>query len=126
MLCSILGDSIALGLALANPQCNYDARVGRSVAAISHLAPVMADRIVISAGSNHPTGLSYKQLRRWRKTLRGNVMWVAPQNKLGAYTINRVSAYFGDRVVHFVPGKDGVHPRSYQTLNRDIHKRGGL
>lgn len=122
MSCAIIGDSIALGIAMLNPACYHDAVNGRSVESITTLRPPRADRTVISAGSNHPSRATVLRLENLRKRIRGRVTWILPANRY-AYEIRNIAVKYGDCYVRVNPGRDGVHPRSYRVLNHKVRSQ---
>jgi hypothetical protein len=122
LACAFVGDSIVTreGLGQFFPECEVVAEVGRSTRAMLGTVPPV-DVVVISAGSNDdPEG----QLRVWLYQLRneapGIVVWIAPAEENRAQIIYDVAAMNGDAVVRFEAGTDGVHPRSYSALARDV------
>lgn len=130
MSCAFIGDCIALGLALINPQCYPDAEVGRSAAAIAERRlPGSYDWVVISAGSNNP---NYRALARQLRTIRARVdarrvAWILPTNRRSAAIVRRVAVSFGDaRVRIAATARDRVHPRSYCTLMRAVRGELGM
>ena len=95
-ICGILGDSIALGIALAHPGCDVSAKVGRSTHAIlAHQLPKKHyDYVVLSAGSNNPNDRALRdQLERIRAS---------------------------------VDADNGTHPRSYSALWKLVKAKLGL
>lgn len=117
-LCGILGDSIAVGLAMANPGCSVNARVGINAAHMGSLSGIY-QWVAISAGSNPPARL--RDMERIRAGLRARrVIWILPRNRRAAAVVRQVAVAHGDRTVEFVSGRDGIHPRSYYALKRII------
>jgi hypothetical protein len=130
-ICGILGDSIALGLALAHPGCDTSAKVGRSTHAIlAHQLPQRHyDYVVISAGSNNPRDPALlDQLSRIRATVTADkVVWIEPLNSERARSMVReIAAAHGDSTQGFAQSRDGVHPRSYSALWALVKRRLGL
>ena len=127
--CAIIGDCIAMGLALLNPACDANAVVGRSAATIArqHVAG-QHDWAVISAGSNLPGD---RMLTAHLRTIRGRlhatrVVWIVPRNRRAARLVRQTATGFGDATVSFSRvARDGVHPRSYVALSRAVHGRLG-
>lgn len=124
MTCGIIGDSIALGLALAaHMGCDQSAVVGRTPAAIAaHPLPRSYDWAVISAGSNNPRRINIEpDLRRIRRSVHAKrVIWVLPHSPQAARVVYRVALSYGDGVQAFRAGRDNLHPRSYSALWRDV------
>lgn len=123
MTCAIIGDSIALGLALAMPECASKAVVGASSGTIrSWSLPECYDFAVISAGSNDPRNPALKRnLRAIRAGLCARrVLWIFPANLQARRAVQYASSVFGDSAMPFLPAKDGVHPRSYKSLARSV------
>ena len=114
MIC--LGDSIAVGL-----QCSTTyAQVGiGSDAAVARWRCGNAD--VISLGSNDPLNPRLEaNLRRLRAGCTGRVTWILPRHPRASAIVRAVAASYRDVVVSFVPGADGVHPRSYGELRASL------
>jgi len=115
-----LGDSIALGTGHALHAATV-ARVGASSCAIYGFMPPVEkiDLIALSAGVNDPPGTCIEKIRA---RLHGkSVIWILPPpvNSARAH-IAAVAAKNGDRTISYVPGKDGLHPRSYKEVARQI------
>lgn len=121
--CAIIGDSIAVGLSQVQHGCTVNARVGRSAGTIARQRlPGHYAWAVISAGSNNPTDPRLRsQLETIRRNLRStNVVWVLPRHPRAASLVRSVAVRNRDGFVDFVPSRDGVHPRSYQSLMRSV------
>jgi hypothetical protein len=124
MSCAIIGDSIALGLALANPSCFHNAKVGRTAQQISIHAPaVVANWAIISAGSNRGdnTRNSLETIRR--RISADKVVWVLPRHGAARSWIRTLAVIYGDDVQEFKAGRDGIHPQNYTELNAAIHRK---
>lgn len=107
-----LGDSIAVGL-----QCETSyAEVGiSSEAAAARWAGKDFD--VISLGSNDPLNPRlYRNLERIRMGTENHVIWIVPMHPRAAAIVRELARKWGDRVVEFRAGRDGIHPRSYSEL----------
>lgn len=128
--CLIIGDSIAVGLHQQMPTCSVLAHVGISSSGWAHgygvhpLPP--QDMVVVSLGSND-TGYSLRYLRRIRDSITAkHVIWVLPAcNEAVRRGIEHLAAYYRDAIVAFEPGKDGIHPRSYQVLKARVEYASG-
>jgi hypothetical protein len=120
--CLILGDSIAVGLASVIKGCVVVAKVGMSSTWIMANAPTMqADRVYISSGSNDPDNPALSaNLKHTRAKIGGVITWIEPVNARAASVVAAVAAKHGDRVVSFTPGRDNVHPKSYEALGRAV------
>jgi hypothetical protein len=115
--CAIVGDSIAEDLALYMHQCAVNAKIGIGSAAIIERVPAGYGLVVISSGSNDPQNSSLeKNLRAARERATGRVIWILPADQRARATVIRVASERGDPVIGFPPGRDGVHPKSYQDL----------
>lgn len=127
MICTAIGDSIAVGYGdVAN--CVIRARVGAPSGEIAKSAKG-SGFCVISSGSNDPDNPSLEaNLIATRKKVEScaDVVWILPANKKAANVVRRVARSFGDSFVAFRPGKDGVHPKSYVALYRDISSAQGV
>lgn len=131
----VAGDSIALGLgAQLNRGCRIsarecvvhrgfwwvDARIGIPSAAVIRRVRD-DDWVVISAGSNdarNPRLLA--NLRTMRAIVHGRVIWIVPRNRRAAAIVTAVAREFGDQTIRFAAARDGVHPRSYVLLARQV------
>lgn len=123
MTCGIIGDSIALGLALAMPQCDSQAVIGAPSSTIREWRlPKCYDVAVISAGSNDPRN---PDLARNLRAIRGRicaskVIWILPANAAARAAVTREAG--ADPTISFRAARDGVHPRSYSALARAVGK----
>lgn len=116
MDCAIIGDSIAVGVAQQRFNCTIDARVGLSSSAIAHIVGD-AEVTIISAGSNDPNNPKLiTNLEAIRAKRTGKVVWIIPVHPVAASSVLSVARKHQDSIVFFNPGKDKVHPKSYQTL----------
>lgn len=120
-LCMIGGDSIALDLARAMPECCVDAQNCITSAAIIsrvHASPVM----IISAGSNDPHNWRLlANLKAIRGRATGQVIFIAPADRIAAQAV-RDAAAPGDAVIGFVAGGDGVHPKNIRALAAAVRR----
>lgn len=126
--CLIIGDSIALGLALAsNAGCDVRAKVGRDPLAIllaTPPAPRCYRTAIISAGTNNPARLpliTYISSIRYRVCAE-QIIWVLPVNPLASLPVATVASAGQDATVSFKPGRDWLHPQSYHALWRSVQK----
>jgi hypothetical protein len=124
--CFIVGDCIATrpyGLGGRFSQCGVSAKIGASSSAIVPRVPAVPLKwLVISAGSNDPRNPKLEaNLEAMRaRASADRVIWVVPVHKAAAKAVRAVAAHHGDAVVPFIPGRDGVHPRSYGALARAV------
>jgi hypothetical protein len=86
-----------------------------------------ANTVVISAGSNDAhSPLLESNLRAIRERAVNarvmHVIWIAPMDARAAAAVLRVARLHGDRVVHFKPRPDNIHPASYTTLADRVTK----
>jgi len=130
--CMIIGDSIAVGVAMHRPECEVHAKVGLSSV---QFGTTYADKIleaktvIISVGSNDhqyvPT--NYELLKIRGRISADRVYWIMPQGnaKESNVPIERIQAMvskiantMGDGVIHFTPSPDGIHPaaREYRRI----------
>lgn len=128
--CLILGDSIAVGIASARPECQSIARVGWTSQRWNRdfLAVVesrSAEVVVISLGANDHSGISSEQeLRKLRGKINAiHVFWISPGSErkpIPQAAIEKIAAEYGDTVVDrpVSMSPDGVHPtgRGYKEL----------
>lgn len=117
-----IGDSLALGTGTALHIATF-AHVGASSCAIVAFAPRASfDRVVVSAGVNDPPGRCVASLRA---AIHARiVVWIAPVNSARLAVEMAASAY-GDRVIFYRPGPDGVHPSSYGALAAQVRAAWG-
>ena len=115
--CLVIGDSIALGVGEALPECRTEARVGITSKQFVHelLSPQRANEVVISLGVNDgPSAYTIANLERVRDEVRGRtVYWLLPaHHDYARNAIRAVAARHGDRVIDCTPetGPDGLHP----------------
>lgn len=115
--CSIIGDSIAAGVAQQRQNCFVNARPGMSSDqyATINVGRVSAGRVLISLGSNdHASSNIEQHLRRVRNNIESqSVSWLLPANNNAARSaIIKIAGEFGDRLIDVRPfvGRDGVHP----------------
>lgn len=115
--CLVIGDSIALGVGRALPECRTEARVGITSRQFVHelLSPQLADQVVISLGVNDgPSAYTIPSLERVRSEVRGRIVyWLLPaHHDYARIAIRAVAARYGDFVIDCTPqtGPDGLHP----------------
>lgn len=130
--CMIIGDSIAVGVAMHRPECEVYAKGGINTA---QFGKIYADKIleaktvIISVGSNDhqyvPT--NYELLKIRGRISADRVYWIMPQGnaKEANVTISKIQGMvskiantMGDGVIHFTPSSDGIHPaaREYRRI----------
>ncbi len=125
--CLIIGDSIAVGVGQQLPQCQTLATTGVSSAAwlLQHgalLGGAPQGTVIISLGANDGANFDRFMLEALRVRIGGKrVVWIAPSNNRQAGAIvATIAKHYGDQVVGFQPGKDGIHPASYRSLARSV------
>ena len=125
--CIVLGDSIAVGVGQARPECETVARVGITSGAYINdlfpLAPHAARTAVISLGVNDDVSAdTIDNIRQVRGALKvGSAVWLLPGLKENVRAaIRTVAAEFGDQLVDTRPyvGADHLHPggAGYRTI----------
>lgn len=120
MTLAIVGDCLAVGLAQQLPHDIVDAKVGVPSADIIHRVHP-ADVLIVSAGSNDPENTSLLgNLNAIRRKATGRVIWIVPIHKRAAALVTEVGMRNGDSLIHFVPGGDNIHPKSYIALARRV------
>ena len=129
--CMIVGDSIAVGVAMARPECVSHARSGwnswqwnKDYLAKSVAQPVRT--VIISLGANDHKGIKTEQeLRKMREAVQGQrVFWIDPgkdRKPIPHDAIVKIAQEYGDTILsrpkdHM--SADGVHPtgRGYRIL----------
>lgn len=127
--CTIIGDSIAVGLGQEMHECRTIAQVGISSGhwdqEHANLHFTRHVPVVISLGSNDGENLSYtlEHLERIRSRIAADapVLWIVPACSAAAKAaVYRVSAKYHDRIIWVHPGGDGIHPRSYHELAASV------
>ncbi|MBV8568675.1 MAG: hypothetical protein JO273_24805 [Methylobacteriaceae bacterium] len=117
--CAIIGDSIAVGMAMEFRHCYRNARDGLPSGSIIRRAPPFATQwTVISAGSNDPHNPGLRSnLWAIRSRVRASqVIWILPHHPAARAAVMEVASSRGDRVVGFAASRDHVHPRSYGAV----------
>jgi lysophospholipase L1-like esterase len=129
--CLIIGDSIAVGTAMARPECVSYSKGGwnswqwnKDYLAKASAQP--ANTIIISLGANDHKGVKTEQeLRKMRSAMTGKrVFWIDPgqdRKPVPHDAIVRIAAEYGDVILprpkdHM--SADGIHPtgRGYKKL----------
>jgi hypothetical protein len=125
MSCLILGDSIAVGLSSVIHGCTVIAKVGMSSAWIlSHAYGGNFDTVYISSGSNDPynSSLSSNIGATIKRYSGDHIVIIAPVNPHAKSVVHAFAYLPGVKVVDFTPGRDNVHPYSYQALGVKVKK----
>lgn len=129
--CMIIGDSIAVGTAMARPECVSYSRGGwnswqwnRDYLSVASSRP--AKTVIISLGANDHQGVKTEQeLRKMRSAIKADrVFWIDPgqQRKPVPYdAMVRIAKEYGDTIIprpkdHM--SADGIHPtgRGYKII----------
>lgn len=129
--CLIIGDSIAVGTAMARPECVSYSKGGwnswqwnKDYLAKASAQP--ANTVIISLGANDHKGVKTEQeLRKMRSAMTGKrVFWIDPgqdRKPIPHDAIVRIAAEYGDVILprpkdHM--SADGIHPtgRGYKKL----------
>lgn len=129
--CLILGDSIAVGTAIARPECVSYSRGGwnswqwnRDYLSVASSKPAVT--VIISLGANDHAGVrSEAELRKMRAAITGQrVFWIDPgqdRKPVPHDAIRRIAQEYGDIIIarpkeHM--SADGVHPtgRGYRVI----------
>lgn len=129
MTCTILGDSIAVGLYHAAPHCEHHARVGITAAQFhnEYVFEINSDFSVISLGANDariPEFAELGYLRVIRHRIKSpNVVWLLPicEDQIRA-AILTVAEEYGDRVVNLQLYANTLHlpAAGYKKLAGDL------
>ncbi len=129
--CLIIGDSIAVGTAMARPECVSYSKGGwnswqwnKDYLAKASAQP--ANTVIISLGANDHKGVkTERELRKMRSAMTGKrVFWIDPgqdRKPIPHDAIVRIAAEYGDVILprpkdHM--SADGIHPtgRGYKKL----------
>ena len=129
--CLILGDSIAVGTAMARPECVSYSRGGWNSWQwnkdyLEKASSQPSKTIIISLGANDHKGVkTEKELRKMRESIKGTrVFWISPgavRKPIPQDAIERIAREYGDVVLNRPEAhmsKDGIHPtgRGYKIL----------
>jgi lysophospholipase L1-like esterase len=129
--CLILGDSIAVGTAMARPECISYSKSGWNSwnwnrDYLDKATKKPAKTIIISLGANDHKGIKTEQeLRKMREAIKGDrVFWISPgkeRKPIAQDAIERIAKEYGDIIIYrplnHMSG-DGVHPtgKGYRVL----------
>ena len=122
--CAVIGDSVAVGISRALPQCAVDATVGISAARFDTAHhPIAGLLTIISLGSN-PGANDAAHLTRIRGEISGRVVWVLPAAR-DRDLVAEIAAARGDLIVDVRDGGAGpghIHPsgRGYREIAAEI------
>jgi lysophospholipase L1-like esterase len=129
--CLIIGDSIAVGTAMARPECVSYSRGGWNSWAwnkdyLNKASSQPAKTIIISLGANDHKGVKTEaELRKMRESIKGaRVFWISPgavRKPIPQDAIERIAREYGDTVLSRPEAhmsKDGIHPtgKGYRVL----------
>jgi lysophospholipase L1-like esterase len=121
--CLIIGDSIAVGTAMARPECVSYSRGGwnswqwnKDYLAKASSQP--AQTVIISLGANDHKGVKTEaELRKMREAIKGTrVFWISPgkeRKPIPQDAIERIAKEYGDIVLDRpmkLMSADGIHP----------------
>ena len=135
--CMVVGDSIGVGIGAAlKGVCSSSAKVGISSTAVAERVRAGGHWTIAALGSNDfPRGIGSAQRAQSEARVRSALAstWAKAGDRLilglpanGARAIVQGWASSnGVRTVSFAPGPDGIHPRNYATLGREIRSRIG-
>lgn len=127
----IIGDSIAVGTAMARPECVSHARGGWNSWQwnkdyLSKASEHPTRTLIISLGANDHRGIKTEQeLRKMRSTIKADrVFWIDPgqdRKPIPHYAIVRIAGEYGDTIIPRPKNQmsaDGVHPtgKGYKIL----------
>lgn len=126
--CMILGDSIAVGVAMHKPQCAVYAKVGITSHSWNkkYLKSISSSRVtLISLGSNDfNEGTTFDSILKLREAVSSEkVFWVIPAIKPNIQEIvDIVAARYEDEVIYIRSTSDGVHPtaKEYKRIASEI------
>ena len=129
--CMIIGDSIAVGTAMARKECVSYAKGGWNSWQwnkdyLDKASSQSAQTVIISLGANDHAGVkTERELRKMREAIKGKrVFWIDPgqdRKPVPHAAIVRIAAEYGDTILprpkdHM--STDGIHPtgRGYRIL----------
>jgi hypothetical protein len=119
--CTIIGDSLAVGLGAAlGARCEVHARVGAGATEAGRWAIGGGGLLIVALGTNGPTPaalLASLQSIAARADQGGRrIVWILPVREPNRSIVSRVAAGRGEPALSFQPGRDGFHPRAYGPL----------
>jgi lysophospholipase L1-like esterase len=129
--CLIIGDSIAVGTAMARPECVSYSKGGWNSWQwnkdyLSKASAQPAQTVIISLGANDHAGVkTERELRKMREAIKASrVFWISPgkeRKPVPQDAIERIAKEYGDIVLPRPQGHmsaDGIHPtgRGYKLL----------
>jgi lysophospholipase L1-like esterase len=129
--CLIIGDSIAVGTAMARPECVSYSKGGWNTWQwnkdyLSKAAGQPAKTVIISLGANDHAGVkTEKELRKMREAITGKrVFWIDPgkdRKPIPHDAMTKIAQEYGDIVLLRPKGHmsgDGIHPtgKGYKIL----------
>ena len=129
--CMIIGDSIAVGTAMARPECVSYSKGGWNSWQwnkdyLSKASAQPAQTVIISLGANDHAGVkTERELRKMREAIKASrVFWISPgkeRKPVPQDAIERIAKEYGDIVLARPQGymsADGIHPtgRGYKLL----------
>lgn len=132
--CLVLGDSIAVGIGQARPECVTLARSGiTSEGWYKGYAynPYFNDPyrvVVISLGTNDMRGMTSEMLFSIRQKVKANmVIWILPNailKPVQVQVIREIANEFKDKVlsIHDLVGPDGIHPPTLDAYRKIAEK----
>jgi hypothetical protein len=117
-----MGDSLAVGIGQARPDCFTVAKVGiTSDKWFKQYNPKLDKQfksVIISLGTNDFVGIPEEYLYKIRTSIKANmVVWILPSYSLKPKQralVQKISNEFGDKVLDITEhiGYDGIHPPS--------------
>lgn len=115
-----IGDSIALGAGHTAHRPTYARERMGSCWIARHVPRGLTGRVIVSAGVNDEGRCT--PAVRTAVGSRARVIWIVPPWRYGLarQAMFAIGVVEGDAFVTFVPGPDGLHPRSYQELARAV------
>jgi hypothetical protein len=135
--CMVVGDSVGVGIGMAlNGVCSTSAKVGISSSAVAERVQAGEHWTIASLGSNDfPRSIAPAQRAQSEIRVRAalasvlaktgsRLLLVLPANGARGL-VQGWAAANGVRTVSFAPGRDGIHPRSYTALAREIRRKIG-
>lgn len=119
--CTVIGDSVAVGLgqALAG-RCQVMARVGAGAAEAGRWAIGPGGLLIVALGTNGPTPQilsgALQSIAARADAAGRRVVWIVPAREPGRSIVAGIAGGRGDPALTFASGKDGFHPASYGPL----------
>lgn len=119
--CTIIGDSLAVGLGqVLGSRCAVHARVGAGAAEAGRWAVGGGGLLIVALGTNGPTPQILQQnilsIAARASAAGMRIVWILPAREPNRSIVAQVAGSRGEPALSFATGRDGFHPLSYGPL----------